>query len=78
MGSGVIWPIESVKPYWAQSFLSTFPIAMASKAFRNIAHRGLGIWDKSVYMGFIALFGWIALLLLAFILLLHIKRRVKC
>jgi len=67
--------MEAAKPAWLQWLFWGIPFALPGRAFRDVAHRGFGFWDHTVFVGVVALFTWIVHVFLFFAFLTWKEKR---
>ncbi|KAB0791589.1 hypothetical protein PPYR_03389 [Photinus pyralis] len=61
---GLIWPIEAM--HWLlKPFALFFPLTKSTESLRHIMHKGWGLFDGDVYVGFLSVITW-SLVLLSF------------
>jgi ABC-type multidrug transport system permease subunit len=73
--SGILWPVEGM-PAVLQSISWYLPCTCACQAMRDIMSRGWGVEGRiSVQLGLLSSTAWIAIFLLASIVLLKIQQR---
>lgn len=71
--SGTLWPIEAIptKLRWAALFQ---PTTLATEALRSIMLRGWDLFHYEIYMSFVLVFIWIAVLFIVGIKLFKMNR----